>query len=390
MALEDRLFRPGRLRFYGAALVAANAIGLVGIALTGQWLFDLQGGRRLLDFAWIWTGGRLALSGRALQAYDPAVFLAALKSVPFVTEGGSVWFRWVNPPSFFLYVIPFAALPYALGFFAWLGATAALYLAAIRQILPVRGALLWALVPVPVLDNVLLGHSAFLQAGLIGLSLALVERRPRLAGVALGLLTYKPQLGLLFPAALAIGGRWRVIVGAAATTIALAAASLVVFDPACWAATLAAFRNVDPRTLMPNDQVIAVHQSAFGLATALGWQTSTAWIFHWSIAGIAALIVCWIWRRPAALDLKAAALASGTLLSTPYLLLYDLTSLVIPAAFLVRHGMASGFLPGDRFALLFCLLLLEIGFGLPIGILVMIVLLALTVRQVAAGARPAR
>ena len=47
--------------------------------------------------------------------------------------------------------------------------------------------------------NVTAGQNGFLTAALIGGTLGLLERRPALAGVCLGLLTYKPQFGLLFP-----------------------------------------------------------------------------------------------------------------------------------------------------------------------------------------------
>jgi hypothetical protein len=49
------------------------------------------------------------------------------------------------------------------------------------------------------------------------------------------------------------------------------------------------------------------------------------------------------WRSRIPYTLKAAALAAGTLLVTPYLFLYDLMVLAIAVAFLVRIGLHSGF-----------------------------------------------
>ena len=43
--------------------------------------------------------------------------------------------------------------------------------------------------------------------------------------------------------------------------------------------------------------------------------------------------------------LKAAALAAGALLITPYLFIYDMMVLAIPVAFLVRIGLEQGFRP---------------------------------------------
>ena len=47
--------------------------------------------------------------------------------------------------------------------------------------------------------NALVGQNGFLTAALIGGTLYLIPIRPVLAGICLGLLTYKPQYGLLFP-----------------------------------------------------------------------------------------------------------------------------------------------------------------------------------------------
>jgi arabinofuranan 3-O-arabinosyltransferase len=51
-----------------------------------------------------------------------------------------------------------------------------------------------------------------------------------------------------------------------------------------------------------------------------------------------------MWRsRSVGYPLKAAGLAAGALLITPYLFLYDLMVLAIAVAFLVRVGLDQGF-----------------------------------------------
>ena len=50
-----------------------------------------------------------------------------------------------------------------------------------------------------------------------------------------------------------------------------------------------------------------------------------------------------MWRSRVPYTLKAAALAAGTLLTTPYLFMYDMMVLAIPIAFLVRIGLKTGF-----------------------------------------------
>ncbi|MFL4978663.1 MAG: hypothetical protein ACJ8FV_09325, partial [Xanthobacteraceae bacterium] len=57
--------------------------------------------------------------------------------------------------------------------------------------------------------------------------------------------------------------------------------------------------------------------------------------------------VCLLWCSRAPFELKAAALATGALLITPYIYIYDLVILAVPMAFLVRVGRTGGFLPGE-------------------------------------------
>ena len=64
--------------------------------------------------------------------------------------------------------------------------------------------------------------------------LRLPRQRPLLAGILIGTLTLKPQLGLLFPVMLAASGRWRVFVAAAVTGLLIAAAAAALFGPQAW------------------------------------------------------------------------------------------------------------------------------------------------------------
>jgi hypothetical protein len=82
-------------------------------------------------------------------------------------------------------------------------------------------------------------------------------------------------------------------------------------------------------------------------------------------------------------SLKAASLAIGTMLITPYLFMYDMMVLAIPVAFLVRLGLASGFrryeLPGLGCALmlLFCFTF----WGIPTGLGATLIVGALILRR---------
>ena len=84
-------------------------------------------------------------------------------------------------------------------------------------------------------------------------------------------------------------------------------------------------------------------QSIFALVRYFGGAEQLAWVFQWIMSGAVAVVLALMWRSRISYSLKAAALATGTLLITPYLFLYDLMVLAIAVAFLVRIGLKHGF-----------------------------------------------
>jgi hypothetical protein len=88
------------------------------------------------------------------------------------------------------------------------------------------------------------------------------------------------------------------------------------------------------------------------------------------LSATVAVVLALMWRSRIPYSLKAAALATGTLLITPYLFLYDMMVLAIPVAFLVRIGLKTGFRPYELPAL-GCVAVLILSFvfsGIPVGL----------------------
>ena len=238
--------------------------------------------------------------------------------------------------------------------------------------------------------NVAVGQNGFFTAALIGGTLLLLDRRPVLAGLCLGILIYKPQFGLLFPLVLAVAGYWRTFATAAAVGIAVALASWVAFGSAAWVAFFQATPMTAKAVLSDGMADFAKLQSVFGLVRALGGGATTAWAFQITAAPAREPAgVSIIWRRPVPFELKAAALAVGSLLITPYVYVYDLTILALSMAFLIRLGLRTGFCPEEPAALVAasaCILLFPLA-GIPTGLLAMLVAAALILRRVSVGER---
>src|SRR5690606_37646255 len=125
--------------------------------------------------------------------------------------------------------------------------------------------------------NVLVGQNGFLTAALIGFALVFLQRRPVLAGICLGLLTYKPHFGILFPVALIAAGNWRAFFTAGVTAFALAAASVAVYGFAPWLAFLRWLPVTSQAFLSEGRAEIEKMQSLFALLRTLGMAEWIAW-----------------------------------------------------------------------------------------------------------------
>src|SRR5262249_48902022 len=183
----------------------------------------------------------------------------------------------------------------------------------------------------------------FLTAALLGGALHLLDRKPWLAGILIGVLAYKPQFGLLIPIALLAGQRWNTIAAAVLTIAALVAASFATLGGDVWHAFIDSTKFTQTIVLEQGDTGWEKIQSIFSAARSFGANVPTAWAMQGALALLLAASLAWLWHGDAAFELKAAALAIGSLLATPYVLDYDLVVLAVPIALFARHGFPRGF-----------------------------------------------
>ena len=191
--------------------------------------------------------------------------------------------------------------------------------------------------------NSIIGQNGCLTATLIGGTLLFLPTRPVLAGVCLGFLTYKPQYGLLFPLVLVATAQWRVVTSAAVTAIALALASWLAFGTETWLAFLQQAPMASQAFLSNGEASFGKMQSLLALVRYAGGGENLAWVAHWSFTATIAVALVALWRSSVRYEIKAAALALGAVLATPYVFMYDLVVLAIPAALVLRVGLETGF-----------------------------------------------
>ena len=376
-----------RIRSYSLILLALTVLAVVGWTALSNGMVDRNGKPIGTDFSNVYAAGVLTLQGKAADAYDPPLQHAMEKTV---FDGRDVpFFGWHYPPFFFAIAAITASLPYAGGLALWVFSSLAAYLAVMRAILPRPETPLVAMAFPAVLVCIGHGQNAFFTAALLGGALQIIDRRPWAAGVLIGLLAYKPQFGVLIPIALVAGSRWPTIAAACATIAALVAISIATLGTDIWHAFILSMNFTQTVVLEQGGTGWEKIQSVFSAARHWGADIHTAYALQGLLALALAAGIAWLWRSETAFALKASALATASLLATPYVLDYDLVVLAVAIAFFVRHGLAHGFHDYEISALAaawFAPLVSRSIAGLttiPLALIVELVLLALTMRRAA-------
>jgi glycosyl transferase family 87 len=367
-AAKFRLPRPVDLTCF--AFCVANVVSLAAMLVQGEWLVDAQGQVIATDFANVWAAGRQVLDGHALAAYDVALHNEAEVAVfghPFAGE-----YAWFYPPTFLFPAALLALLPFALAHAAWPLLTFSAYAVTLRGIIGDRVGLFFACAFPGVIANFVVGQNGLATAALLGGGLLFLQRRPVLAGCLFGLLTFKPHLGIWIPLVLIAGGYWRVIAAAAVTAALLAAAAGLAFGPESWIAFFHALPDISQSVFIDGDGGDFFKlQSLFGFVRVLGGSNNLALTLQAMLAAATGLLLFVTWRSRLSFDLKAAALVAGTLLTSPYLFLYDLAVLAVAMAFLLRAARDEGPASIEWFGLLAASLLI-LAFPLRVNLVILV------------------
>jgi arabinofuranan 3-O-arabinosyltransferase len=373
---------PGALFAVSFALLCINATFFPASLFSGGWIWQKDGLGIPTDFVNVWAAGKLALQGHPALAWDwdvqRTIELDVLKQD---WPGG--YFAWHYPPPFLFVAAFLAQFPYTVAFVGWVYASFMPYIIVMRAIVGrAFGFVLAAGFPI-VFTNALVGQNGFFTAALVGGTLYLLPVRPVLAGICLGLLTYKPQYGLLFPIVLIASERWTTFVSAGITAVVLAAVSLLAFGLESWQAFFHWLPHFSQAFLVEGKATWWKLQSLYSLVRYLGGSEQLGWAFQWVLTAAVAVVLVLLWRSPIRYGVKAAALAVGTLLTTPYLFMYDIMVLAIAVAFLGRIGLNEGFRRYELPALGGALLLpvVFVLSGIPVGFAANLIVAGLILRR---------
>jgi hypothetical protein len=346
-----------RATLWAAALTVAYALTIAFLFATARGLNDYQGRPLGTDFSNVYAAGRAALEGHAASAFAPD---EQYRREQALFGHATPFYGWHYPPFFLLIAAPLAALAYLPTLVLWQLTTLALYLGGMwlllrygpdPQLANDRSWVLLALGFAAVFMNLMHGHNGFLTASLFAAALAVLDRRPWIAGVLFGLLAYKPQFALMIPLALLAQGRWRTIAAAAMTVCALAVVTTVVFGMEVWPAFFSSLSFTRGAVLEEGGAGFFKIQSVFAWTRMWGGSVGLAYVLQsLTILGVGAALFR-LWRSAAPFASKAAALCLASLLATPYCFDYDMMALAPGIALLLAHGVTNGFRDYEKVAL---------------------------------------
>ena len=368
------------LTFVGAVLVLRFGFEILKMVFAERPMFP--------DFVSFWSAGFFAVQGAAVEAYNYEL----LNSFQFEVFGqGELPFLY--PPTWLMMISPFSMLPYRPSALLFEALQVVALAVACRYLLHDR-AILWILIVFPtVISGIIHGQNAVLNTALLAGALGALDRdRPVLAGILIGFLSYKPQLGILIPFALLAGREYRAFASAAVTTLLFAATSWIVFGTEVWRAFIETIA-------FARDWLESGHTPANKYASILGWLrqfgvgNTAGMIVQVGFALASFVAVIWSWRQDLPMTIKGSLLVIGACLSTPYLLDYDLALLVIPVLLLIQQGNETGYLSFEKLGIALAVISFLFtslwGVQMPftaIGV-ASIVLFALVLRRAVVGQR---
>jgi hypothetical protein len=324
----------GRVAFILAALILGfYVLVAVVFAVNSHGRLGPNGAPLFYDFSAFYQAAGFADSGHAARAYDDGAMLAAEQAA---FPGASLRLPWNYPPTFQLMLMPLGALPYVAAWLVWSCALYGLYALLGRQI-AVAGQRWLVLLAPGAAVNLLVGQNGLLSTILMGGGVMLLRSRPIVAGALLGLMTYKPHFAVLVPLVLICGREWRALGAAIASGAGLALLSLAVFGADPWFAFV--HKALEPSSIFSSSSSDwRSIPSVMIMARTLGASAGLGSALHWSVAAAAAVGAFWVWRKTDDARLRAAVLATATLLVTPYLRIYDLVLLILPIAALLPRA----------------------------------------------------
>lgn len=333
-----------RVRIHGL-LLAACLWSVYAVDTSSPGMLDRNGLIKGTDFLHFYILGKLALLGRGSLLYDMRAQASLARE--FVAQSPDGLYVPLYGPQVSLFFAPLARLPYGWALTAWLAANVVIYglcCYALWKTCPSLQTHRWTVLILAMAFPGFFHLLAWGQTSGIALLcftlayLALRRDQNLLAGLAIGFLIFKPQLGFAAAVVFLLTRQWKLAGGAViAASLELAAAWIhygTEVMRAYWLA-LAHVREVLP-LLEPRLYQNQSLRSFWSLL--LPWPHLAFALYLVSALAVLVLAVR-VWTGEPSLALRFSALLLATVLVSPHVTVYDLV--ILAPAFLFLGDWAT-------------------------------------------------
>lgn len=324
----------------GIAVLMATVIG-AGIGENQT--TDPESARLGGDFAAFYSAGSIVWSGDIDSLYDPARQQAAQDEL-----GLDGYLAFAYPPHVALAYSPLGALDFQVAYALHTVAMASAFLLAVhllRKPVPQIERWRWPLLAAsftfyPLITAVGGGQNASLSVLLLAVIWrALHDDRELLAGLAIGLLIFRPQYAIPMLGLVGLSRHWRAV-GAAIATIATTWAVTAVARGSNWLGDW--WEQVGPFVERDAEVNAANSISFLGfLQAVLSADSVIAVATGVALSATVVLTLMYLWANPARFSLaqRMGAAAIGVVLISPHTMFYDSSLLLIAGAALISESL---------------------------------------------------
>jgi hypothetical protein len=327
-----------RVRAHGL-LLAICLWTVYAVQMSAPGLLDRNDLVKGTDFLHFYTLGTLALQGRGDLLYDMRAQAELTRRL--VPQAPDRLYVPLYGPQVSLFLEPFARLSYGWALAAWLAVNVLIFAFccyAVWKTCPRLQEHEWTVIILAIAFPGFFHLLAWGQTSGLALLcftlayLALRRDRRWLAGLAIGSLIFKPQLGIAAAVVFLLAGEWKVIAGGLAAAVVQLAAAWTHYGSSVMRAYLHALNTVREVLPLLEPRLYQTHSLRSFWWLLLTWPQAAFGLYVVSALGVLALAVR-VWRSGASLEVRYAALLFATVLVSPHLTVYDLV--ILAPAFLL-------------------------------------------------------
>ena len=332
-----------------AIVLALCFWGVFAVDYATPSVFDRQGNVKFQDFLQFPISARLIAQGRARELYDDHVLAHEIRTT--VGRDTSIYLQYFYGPQVALLFVPFTSMPFLAASVLWSALSLALYACCVYVLwkrcanLKQHGKLvaICAAAYPPLFHFLVRGQlSALVLLCFTAAFLAFSSRHDFLAGLALGLLAFKPQFLVAIPLILLLARAWLAFAGILVSSISQLGFTYLYFG----------------RDVVRSYVVRLLHSGAYPGSTELKfspmqmhslhsfwemlvpWQ-SAQWVFY-ALSGLAIIALATIiWKSSLPLCVRFAAFSFAAVLVNPHIYIYDLLALTPAFLLLADWSIAN-------------------------------------------------